>query len=166
MTFDPVEDLLTHLTEFAAGLEQWQQVGALLLFGMIPFVESYLGSFIGTIVGSVTFLAVPAAVLGNVLATFLTIALASGVRGAATRGREGRAAPSKGRRKVATYFERLGVPGVSLLGATILPTQITAPTLIALGARRGAVYAWMGIAIVVWGVAFGFFGDLVVAWYS
>ncbi|MGY2080421.1 hypothetical protein [Modestobacter sp. SYSU DS0657] len=165
MNSEFVEDLLTQLTEFAAGLEQWQQLGALLLFGMIPFVESYLGSFIGTVVGLDPLLAVPAAVIGNIMATFLTIALASGVRDAATRGRPGRDT-SKRKRKVAKYLERLGVPGVSLLGATLLPTQITAPTLIALGARRGAVYAWMGIAITVWGIAFGFFGDRVVAWYG
>ncbi|MCZ2811771.1 MULTISPECIES: hypothetical protein [unclassified Modestobacter] len=165
MNSDFVEDLIIQLTEFAAGLEQWQQVGTLLLFGMIPFVESYLGSFIGTIVGVDPLLAVPAAVIGNIVATFLTIALASGVRDAATRGRSGKA-PSKGKRKVAKYFERVGVPGVSLLGAVLLPTQITAPTLIALGARRGAVYVWMAIAITVWGIAFGFFGDRVVAWYG
>lgn len=165
MDLEFIEDLIVQLTEFAAGLEQWQQVGALLLFGMIPFVESYLGGFIGTIVGVDPLLAVPAAVLGNIAATFLAIALASGVRDAATRGRPDRAT-SKRKRKVARYFERLGVPGVSLLGATLLPTQITAPTLIALGARRGAVYVWMGIAITVWGIAFGFFGDRVVAWYA
>ncbi|MGY1747833.1 hypothetical protein [Modestobacter sp. SYSU DS0511] len=165
MNSEFVEDLLTQLTEFAAGLEQWQQLGALLLFGVIPFVESYLGSFIGTVVGVDPLFAVPAAVIGNIVATFLTIALASGVRDAATWGRPGRDT-SQRKQKIAKYFERLGVPGVSLLGATLLPTQITAPTLIALGARRGAVYAWMGIAITVWGIAFGFFGDRVVAWYG
>ncbi|WP_222194974.1 hypothetical protein [Modestobacter italicus] len=160
-----VEDLIAQLTEFAAGLEQWQQLGALLLFGMIPFVESYLGSFIGIVVGVDPLLAVPAAVIGNIVATFLMIALAGGVRDAATRGRSGEPT-SKRKRRVATYFQRLGVPGVSLLGALLLPTQITAPTLIALGARRGAVYVWMGIAIIVWGIAFGFFGERVVAWYG
>ncbi|TQN44054.1 hypothetical protein FHU33_3534 [Blastococcus colisei] len=165
MNFEFVGDLFIQLTQFAAGLEPWQQVGALFIFGMIPFIESYLGSFIGTIVGIDPFLAVPAAVIGNIVCTFLMIALASVVRGAVTRGREGKPM-SKGKRRVAKYFERLGVPGVSLLGAIILPTQITAPTLVALGARKGAVYLWMGIAIIVWGIAFGFFGDRVLTWFG
>lgn len=132
---------------------------------MIPFVESYLGSFIGTVVGVDPLLAVAAAVVGNILATFLMIALAGGVRGAATRKKK-QTATSRGRRKVARWFDRLGVPGVSLLGAVLLPTQITAPTLVALGARKGAVYVWMAIAITAWGIAFGFFGERVVAWYA
>ena len=32
--------------------------------------------------------------------------------------------------------------------------------LVALGATRSRVYLWMGISIVVWGLAFGLFGGV------
>ena len=54
---------------------------------------------------------------------------------------------------------------VSLLGPIILASQITGPTLVALGAERRSVFIWQGIAIIAWGVLFGFFGDLVISWY-
>ncbi|WP_312976674.1 hypothetical protein [Corynebacterium sp.] len=72
--------------------------------------------------------------------------------------------PSKRRKKVAKYLERFGVPGVSLLGLIVLASQITAPTLISLGAKPGRVYIWIGISIVVWGILFGFFGEVVSTW--
>jgi uncharacterized membrane protein len=165
------EDLIRQLTDYADGLESWQQIGALVLFGMIPFIESHLGSFVGTLVGIDPIVAISAAVIGNIVTTFLMIALAGGVRGAVTRGRgrtPGRRGEpmSKRKQRVAKYFDRLGVPGVSLFSAFILPTQVTAPTLVALGARKGVVYVWMGIAIVVWGIAFGLFGDVLLGWYN
>ncbi|MFV0285465.1 MAG: hypothetical protein ACK5IM_03625, partial [Demequina sp.] len=63
------------------------------------------------------------------------------------------------RQKIAGYLERFGVPGVSLLGPLALPSQFTAPTMVALGASARSVYFWMGISIVAWGVLFGFFGN-------
>lgn len=69
------------------------------------------------------------------------------------------------RQKIGRYLETLGVPGVSLLGPVILASQITGPTLIALGARPRSVYLFQGIAIIAWGILFGFFGDLVISWY-
>ncbi|WP_293699744.1 hypothetical protein [uncultured Agrococcus sp.] len=165
MFFDFVGDLFIQLTQFVMGLDSWLQVAALLLVGAIPFIESYLGSFLGTIVGIDPFLAVPAAVIGNIVCTFVLIAVASGVRQAARRGRERPERELTPRRqKVVKYLERFGVPGVALLGPFVIASQITAPTLIAVGAKKSAVYLWTGISIAAWGILFGFFGELVVMW--
>lgn len=166
MFFDFVGDLFIQLTQFVLGLDSWLQVLSLMLIGAIPFIESYLGSFLGTIVGISPFLAVPAAVIGNIVCTFVLIALASRVRTAATRGRErtGDEQMTKRRKKVVTYLERFGVPGVALLGPLVVASQITAPTLIAVGARKSSVYLWTGISIALWGILFGFFAELVVTW--
>jgi hypothetical protein len=125
-------------------------------------------------------------VLGNLLATFAVPALAGRARGAVLRGRgagEHRAAggldavgvgtgasggsgadaaPGGGRvrTKVAEALEKYGVPGVCLLGPLVVASQITAPTLVALGAAKGRVYLWMGVSIVIWGLAFGLFGGV------
>ena len=99
-------------------------------------------------------MAVFAAVAGNLACTFMLIALASRGRSAVAAKREEPVRPGK----VARYVNRFGVPGVTLLGPMVLASQLTAPTLVALGADRRAVYLWAGVSIVVWGVVFGFFG--------
>lgn len=47
-------------------------------------------------------------------------------------------------------FERYGVPGVSLLGPLLLPTQFTATMLAASGVGRARVLFWQAIAIIGW----------------
>ncbi|HIZ34807.1 MAG TPA: hypothetical protein H9815_03435 [Candidatus Ruania gallistercoris] len=170
MLFDFVTDLFVNLTQFVLGLESWQQIAALVLVGAVPFIESYLGSFLGVLVGIEPMIAVPAAVVGNVLCTFLLIATSSRVRTAATRSSrpgstgEPAAQPTGRRQKVAKYLDRFGVPGVALLGPIVVASQITAPTLVALGATTRSVYLWMGLSIILWGVAFGFFGTTIAGW--
>ena len=164
------QDLLVQLHDLVSGLEPWQQVLALVPAGAVPFIESYLGSFLGTTLGIHPALAIPAAVLGNLLATFVVIALAGRTRDAIAQGRGkhgGRSAvepsPSRFRAKVAAAMEKYGVPGVCLLGPFVVASQISGPALIALGAARGRVYLWMGVSIVLWGIAFGAFGGLFLA---
>ncbi|WP_193105027.1 hypothetical protein [Brachybacterium sp. FME24] len=159
------QDLLAQLHSLVSDLEPWQQVLALVPVGAIPFIESYLGSFLGSALGIHPLLAIPAAVLGNLLATFGAIALSGRAREAVTRGRDRRATdataqPSRFRQKIATALDRYGVPGVCLLGPFVVASQITAPTLVALGATRTRVYLWMGISIIGWGIVFGVFGSL------
>ena len=161
------QDLLAQLHTHVSGLEPWQQVLALVPAGAIPFIESYFGSFLGTTLGIHPALAVPAAVIGNLLATFVVIALSGRARDAVTAGRarprDEDKQPSRFRQKVASALEKYGVPGVCLLGPLIVASQITGPTLVALGAARGRVYLWMGVSIILWGVVFGVFGSLFLA---
>ena len=157
-----IQDLFAQLSTFVDGLEPWQQVLALVPAGAIPFIESYLGSFLGTVVGIHPALAIPAAVLGNLLATFTVIALTGRARDAVTSGRDDKEPkkPSRFREKIAAALDKYGVPGVCLLGPLLVASQITAPTLVALGATRGRVYLWMGVSIIAWGILFGAFGGL------
>lgn len=166
MSFDTITDLFQRLAEYAASVEPWQQFLVILLAGAVPFIESYLGSFLGVALGIEPSAAVVAtAVLGNVLSTFALIALTARARSAATSRRGDKKPTSNRQQKVARYVEKLGVPGVSLLGPIILASQITGPTLVALGANKRTVYLFQGISIIAWGVLFGFFGDLVISWY-
>lgn len=41
--------------------------------------------------------------------------------------------------------------GVSLLGQTILPSQITATAMVSFGADRNAVILWQTLSILLWG---------------
>ena len=168
MLFDGIGDFFLELLEYVGGLESWQQIGALLLVSAIPFVESYLGSFLGIIVGMESIVAVAVASVGNAIITFALIYGAARARKAVLNGRktDDARAGSKRREKVAKYLDRFGVPGVSLLGPLALPSQFTAPTLVAVGASARSVYVWMGVSIVAWGVLFGFFSHLVLAWFG
>ncbi|MPV50228.1 small multidrug efflux protein [Pseudactinotalea sp. HY160] len=54
------------------------------------------------------------------------------------------------RAKFQRALERYGVPGVSLLGPLLIPTQFTATMLAAAGVRRQRILLWQGIAITGW----------------
>ncbi|MFD2839266.1 hypothetical protein ACFSYH_01610 [Populibacterium corticicola] len=165
MNLDFVTDIFTWLAQTAASADPWQQGGVLLLAGAIPFIESYLGSFLGVIVGVPPALAVAAAVVGNIISTFLVIATASGIRDAATKNRASKRELTPRQQKIEKYLNRFGVPGVCLLGPLVVASQITAPALVALGAKRSSVYLFQTISIIAWGILFGFFGDVVVNWF-
>jgi len=149
-----MEDFFFSIIEWVDGLPPWLQVVALLLVGAIPFIESFLGSAIGIILGINVFLVVPAVVIGNIVCTFLLMALAGRARDAATRDRQGEPEeePSKRRQRVEKFLSRFGVPGVMLLGPITFPSQIVAPLLVGLGANRRSVYIWTAIGITLWGV--------------
>lgn len=160
-------DVMEWMVETAAGAETWQQILVMLAGGAIPFLESYVTSFVGVLVGMPALLAVSAAVVGNVMCMVVLTFLTGGARSAATRGRPAspEAQPNKRRRRVAKYMERLGVPGVCLATPLVLPTMITAPILVGMGAKLRSVILWMTLSIIAWGVLFGFFGDWASGWF-
>jgi len=52
-------------------------------------------------------------------------------------------------------LDRFGVPGVSLLGPLLLPTQFTATMLTASGVAARRVLFWQGLAIIGWTTLLG-----------
>ena len=58
-------------------------------------------------------------------------------------------------RSLKRMFDKFGVPGVSLLGQTFLPSQITSSAMVGFGANRNVVAFWQVVAIILWGVLFG-----------
>ncbi|WP_298804950.1 hypothetical protein [uncultured Pseudokineococcus sp.] len=131
----------------------WQWV-VLLVGGAIPFVESYGATAVGVVVGVPFAIALVAAVAGNVLSMVLVVTAGDAVRRRLRSRREPRP-PSPRTEKLRRRFDRFGVPGVSLLGQTVLPSQITSGALVAFGADRRQVVLWQVVSIVLWGLAFG-----------
>ena len=79
---------------------------------------------------------------------------AHGVRSKVRAGKAPR--PETARRaKLRQRFDKYGVAGVSLLGQTLLPSQITAAAMVSFGASRNSVIFWQVISIIMWGVTFG-----------
>src|SRR5690606_22918861 len=98
------------------------------------------------------YFAIPAAIVGNVISMVVFVLTAAGVRKAAKRD-EREETPR--RRRLRRQFDKWGVPGVSLLGQTILPSQITSAAMVGFGASRQRVIGWQIVSIILWGVAFG-----------
>lgn len=140
------------LFQFVSQWDSWVQVLAVSLVSAIPFVESYFGSAIGVVAGMPLWLAVPAAVLGNWISMFVLVLLADKTRG---RFAKPYAEKSKKRERFERLFNRWGVPGVSLIGQTVLPSQITSAAMVGAGASRHQVILWQSISIVIWGLVFG-----------
>lgn len=164
MLFDFLGDFFASLAQFTQSLDTWLQGFFVIALGAIPFVESYGGTFIGTIAGVPPVIAVIAAVVGNLVCTFALMGAALKTRSAVLSRRGGGANTepqmSKRRAKVAKALEQYGVPGVCFLGPLVVASQITGPTLIAVGARPAKVFLFQGLAIVAWGVLFAFLGNL------
>lgn len=150
------------LQNFTASLPEFFQWFGVLLISAIPFVESYFGSAVGVLAGINPIVAVVAAVVGNIVSMLVFVLSSHGVRVKVSEGR----APtplSPRREKLRERFERWGVPGVSLLGQLLLPSQITSAAMVSFGASKNAVILWQVISIILWGVVFGTLATLGVA---
>ena len=146
--------MIDALQTFTASLPPTLQWAGVMLIAAIPFVESYFGATIGVLAGIDPVIAIVAAIVGNVISMLVVVLGAHGVRSRVTRSRP-RADESPRRRKLRASFDRYGVPGVSLFGQTILPSQITSAAMVSFGASRNAVILWQLVSIVVWGLVFG-----------
>lgn len=138
------------------------------LAGAVPFIEGEGAAAIGIIGGIHPVIAAIAGIVGNFVCVAVLVLASSGARQAiVTRSRARRAAlagggtvqvaddaggtqPSARREKFNRALERYGVPGVSLLGPLLLPTQFTATMLAATGVSKARILFWQGLAIVGW----------------
>src|SRR5699024_6932595 len=78
---------------------------------------------------------------------------AGAIRDRATKNRQAEEKPKRQRLK--RMFDKFGVPGVSLLGQTLLPSQITSSAMVGFGANRNVVAIWQVVSIILWGVLCG-----------
>lgn len=146
------------LQEFTTSLPMWARWAGIILISALPFVESYFGSVIGIVAGVHPVVAIPAAIAGNVLSMLALVYGAHTIRARLTARKPADAqkrAESPKRARLRRAFDRWGVPGVSLLGQTVLPSQITSMAMVSFGASRNAVARWQIVSIIAWGVLFG-----------
>lgn len=144
-----MSDWLRSTTEAADPIWQWLVI---ILAGAIPFIESYLGAALGVVAGVTAPIAIVAAVIGNLASMLLLVTFADKFR----QWRKPGVKPlSERQQKLKRSFDKYGIAGVSLLGQTILPSQVTSMTMVAFGAAKGVVIFWQTISIIIWGTAFG-----------
>ncbi|MBN7793725.1 hypothetical protein JF550_03425 [Microbacterium esteraromaticum] len=154
------------LVDFTQSLPTWLQWAGVMLAAAIPFIESYFGTLIGVVAGVPLPIAVAAAVIGNTLSmlAFVFVAATARQKVLARRAQgEELPEPSARRQKVKRMFDRFGVPGVSLLGQTVLPSQITSGMMVSFGANRNAVIFWQIVSIIMWALIFAGIGQAGIA---
>jgi membrane protein YqaA with SNARE-associated domain len=144
-------DALQSFTESLPPLLQWVGV---ILSAAIPFIESYFGSVIGILAGIHPVIAILAAIIGNTLSMIIVVLSAHHVRTSVTKRKEPKPLTPR-KERLRKQFDKYGVPGVSLLGQTVLPSQITSAAMVSFGASKDSVILWQIISITLWGVAFG-----------
>lgn len=149
--------MIENLQNFISSLPTVVQWLGVMAAGAIPFVESYVGSALGVISGVPAPVAIVAAIVGNIATMVLLVMGAHAVRSHTSQTEK---QPSPKRQRLRRAFDKFGVPGVSLLGQTILPSQITSAAMVSFGAPRKVVIFWQTISIIVWGVAFGVLATL------
>lgn len=151
--------MIESLQSFTASLPSMLQWLGVLLVAAIPFVESYFGAVVGVVGGLNPVVAIAAAVVGNIASMLIFVFSAHSVRSKVAAGREPKEITPR-RAKLRSAFDKYGVAGVSLLGQTILPSQITSAAMVSFGASRNAVILWQVISIILWGTAFGVLATL------
>lgn len=144
--------MLEGLQDFTTSLPAAVQWLGVMAAGAVPFIESYAGAVLGVAAGLNPVVAIAAAIAGNIASMVALVFGAHAVRGrTATEPR--RVSPR--RQRLRRTFDRYGIAGVSMLGQTILPSQITSSAMVSFGAPKEKVIFWQTISIIVWGVAFG-----------
>lgn len=124
-------DTIQSFTESLPTFLQWLGI---MLAGAVPFIESYLGSVLGVVVGLHPVVAVAAASIGNFVTVALVISLTGKARDRVVQGQAAKTSTPK-RERLRKAFDKWGVPGVCILGPTIVASQITSAALVSFGAR-------------------------------
>lgn len=153
-----MDTFFTTIQDFVLGLPDPVQFLGVAAVAAIPFIESYGASTIGIAAGIPIPLAVAAAIIGNIASVLVVVFGIGSLRDRITRGRDGyRAVTATSDRdgKVASMTRRIGIPGASLLGPVLLPSQFTSAAMVGAGANRTVVTVWTSIAVAVWGVGIG-----------
>lgn len=163
-------NLIETFQGFVAQVPELIQPLIVALAGAIPFIEGEGAVSIGIIGGIHPVVAAIAAIIGNFLCVAVLVIASSGARTAiVNRSRSRQAVVAGGggvetapadaidsdrggarREKFQRAFERYGVPGVSLLGPLLLPTQFTATMLAAAGVGKVRILIWQAVAIIGW----------------
>ena len=161
-------NLIETFQGFVAQVPELIQPLIVALAGAIPFIEGEGAVSIGIIGGINPVIAAIAAMVGNFLCVAVLVIASSGARTAIVNRNRSRAAVVAGgssavetapadsdrgtvrREKFQRAFERYGVPGVSLLGPLLLPTQFTATMLAAAGVGKVRILIWQAVAIIGW----------------
>ncbi|MDQ0273675.1 small multi-drug export protein [Cytobacillus purgationiresistens] len=150
-----LQDIQEVYMNLIPGLEEnlFLQLLSIFILSLIPFFESYGAIPMGLILGFPSIPVILVAALGNWVSVMAFIWVISKLRSKVKRKKKDKE-PTKRSIKARHYFEKYGVPGVSLAGI-LLAFHIAAGIALAAGANRSYVSLWMTISIALWSVVVG-----------
>ncbi|WP_054709504.1 small multi-drug export protein [Bacillus sp. JCM 19041] len=151
-----MQELQTFYLELLPWLEGnlFLQLVSIFTLSLIPFFESYGAIPLGLVLAFPAIPVIIVAIIGNWISVMAFIWIISSIRGKITKNKNKKKEPSKRAIKARRYFEKYGVPGVSLAGI-LLAFHLAAGIALAAGAKRSYVSLWMTISIVLWAVVVG-----------
>lgn len=129
------------------------QLLTIFILSIIPFFESYGAIPLGIILGFPTIPVILVAIVGNWVSVMSFICLFSRLR-SKIKSKKKDKEPSKRSIKARHYFEKYGVPGVSLAGI-LIGFHIAAAIPLATKTNKSYVSLWITISIVLWSVVIG-----------
>lgn len=122
--------------------------------GFIPFLEAHVAVPVGVLLKLPI---IPTALLGivaNIASVMLVILFTTLIKTKLTKNHN--KSTLKGRlQKTQIYFNRYGVPGLSLMGPIVGANHISAFVSVAAGASKERVIVWQIISIILWGIGSG-----------
>ncbi|MFP3886640.1 small multi-drug export protein [Priestia filamentosa] len=122
--------------------------------GFIPFLEAHVAVPAGVLLKLPI---IPTALLGivaNIASVMLVILFTTLIKTKLTKNHN--KSTLKGRlQKAQIYFNRYGVPGLSLMGPIVGANHISAFVSVAAGASKERVIVWQIISIILWGIGSG-----------
>lgn len=147
--------MIQTLQNFVESFDPLWQWLSILLIAAIPGVESDIGTAFGVIAGINPIITVMAAVVGNFISIIIFVFFGDKLQNFRKNRTKDTESITARKKKIKDRFDKYGIPGVSLLGQTILPSQITAMTMVTFGASRNKVIVWQTLAITLWGTIVG-----------
>lgn len=122
--------------------------------GFIPFLEAHVAVPVGVLLKLPI---IPTALLGivaNIASVMLVILFTTLIKTKLTKNHN--KSTLKGRlQKAQIYFNRYGVPGLSLMGPIVGANHISAFVSVSAGASKERVIVWQIISIILWGIGSG-----------
>lgn len=146
-------DNLEVYQEWITSLPTAVQWIALIVLGMIPYVEIHFAAVAGILSGISPVISILLAMLGNFVIVFLCIFFADKIN---LRFGKKEEELSKRRKKFNKSFEKYGVIGTSFFGWLILPSSVTSFLMITTAkVSKQKVLFWMTASIITWGIVLG-----------
>ncbi|SDH73965.1 membrane protein DedA, SNARE-associated domain [Alteribacillus persepolensis] len=161
---------MEEIYQWIQGVHIVYQLAAIFVLGFIPFIEAFVAIPIGLVVDLPFVPTVLLGLIGNWLSIVLLLFFSSFITSVISKRKKSNGSFINRRmQKAQQYFNKYGVPGLSLAGPIIGSNHISA--IVCLLARSGQrnIIIWQTISILLWGIAMGIlilYGVDVYQWLS
>ncbi|MBB4823334.1 hypothetical protein HNO89_000554 [Sporosarcina luteola] len=133
------------------------QYAAIFIIGFLPFLEAFVAVPIGVLLELPFILVVLIGIIANWLSVMVVIMFSSFITTLFSRKDQNSSDHFIARRfqRAKKYFNKFGVPGISLLGPIIGTNHIGALVCLFAKANKKNIILWQTVSIVIWGVGTG-----------